>query len=297
MKKIIFLFTLVFITSSAFGQDKKIDQLELLYSQQHYRMVFNRANRLLNNPEYDASLMPSYYKSLAILQLAQDNKKYKRSKYQLTIASELFEKVRLSPQGSAIFTAHSDELMALKSDLTAWAEEANLNKDKQKYIQIVAFMETYLKEIDLPDSKPVNESILDKEEVIVNLTKTRSDILKKAEKLLGTPYVYGGTQPTGFDCSGYTNYVMNQENISLPRSSDDQYSNAKKVKKENVQPGDLVFFSNGGNVNHVGIIYGKDKDGIYMIHASTSKGVIITEITNDSYWSKRIKGFGTYLKK
>lgn len=296
MKKYLFLLSLFIFSSFAFGQDKKIDQLELLYSQHHYQLVFNRANRLLNNPEYDYSMMPKFYKSMAIMQLAQDNKKYKKSKYNLNIASSLFKEVRDSRQGKAIFDAHRDEISALKTDLISWAEDAHLSKDENKAQLIAHLIEDLFSGVETIPVVDIHvDEIADKVDD-KKLKGNRAAIINAAEKLLGTPYVYGGTTTSGFDCSGYTGYVFHQNNIDLPRRSEDQFNTAKKVKKESVQPGDLVFFSNGGNVNHVGIIYAKDKDGIYMIHASTSNGVIISEITNSSYWTPRIKGYGSFLK-
>lgn len=294
MKKSILVSLFILVTAFTYGQDKKIDKLELLYSQHHYRLVYNQANRLLNRPEYDYSMMPKFYKSIAIMQLAQNKKNYKKSKYSLEIASNLMKEVVHSTQGKGIFTAHQDEISALKTDLIAWAEDANLAGEKQKTMQIRAILEDFFGEVKIVPAKPVD--IDEIAESKAKISDIRAAIIQDAEKLLGTPYVYGGVTSSGFDCSGYTGFVMHANQIDLPRRSEDQYVSAKKVKESNIQPGDLVFFSNGGNVNHVGIVYSKDKDGIYMIHASTSKGVIISEITKDSYWSKRIKGFGTYIK-
>lgn len=297
MKNYIIIFILLITSSIVFGQDKKIDQLELLYSQHHYSMVYKKAERLLNNPDYDYSVMPKYYKALSILQLAQNNRNYKKAKYDLAIAIRLFRDVKESPKSKDIFSAHQDEMIALKSDLIAWAEDANLAGDKQKHTKITAFIEEFLKDFEGVPVQTIDKKEIKEKQDKTNLSELRTAIIKSAENLLGTPYAYGGTTPSGFDCSGYSGYVMNQNKIELPRRSEDQFLSSKKINKDDAQPGDLVFFANSGNVNHVGIIYAKDKDGIYMIHSSTSKGVVISEITKDSYWAKRIKGFGTFIEK
>ncbi len=87
---------------------------------------------------------------------------------------------------------------------------------------------------------------------------------------LGVPYVYGGSSPGGFDCSGFVYYVFGQAGISLPRVADDQYLAGIPVKKENLRTGDLVFFcDDSGELSHVGIYL---KDGQF-IHASTDTGI------------------------
>lgn len=88
----------------------------------------------------------------------------------------------------------------------------------------------------------------------------RHSLLALAQEQLGTPYVYGGTSPSGFDCSGFVQYVYKHFGYSLPRGSDDQYGKGTKISKSELQPGDLVFFNNGGRLTtHVGIYIGGGK--------------------------------------
>lgn len=85
-----------------------------------------------------------------------------------------------------------------------------------------------------------------------NIPQTSSGIVSIAEQYIGTPYVYGGASPSGFDCSGFTQYVFGKAGISLPRTAAQQYAAATPVSDP--QPGDLVFF--GSPVWHVGIYVG-----------------------------------------
>ncbi|MDR3152757.1 MAG: C40 family peptidase [Deltaproteobacteria bacterium] len=84
-----------------------------------------------------------------------------------------------------------------------------------------------------------------------------------AEKYLGVPYVSGGKSPKGFDCSGLVWYVYRQHGIKVPDSSYKQSRAGKKVGRDDLIPGDLVFFRSGSRVDHVGLYVG----GGYMIHA------------------------------
>ena len=113
-------------------------------------------------------------------------------------------------------------------------------------------------------------------------------LLKDAEKYMGTPYKYGGTSSSGFDCSGFTLTVFEENNYKLPRRSADQALTGDRVSISKVKPGDLLFFatSGGSKVTHVGIVHDISADGeVHFIHASTSKGVIISSL-NKSYWNK-----------
>lgn len=114
------------------------------------------------------------------------------------------------------------------------------------------------------------------------------EILKDAEKYLGAPYKYGGITSSGFDCSGFTSKVFAENDKKLPRRSSDQAQTGNAVDIRNVRPGDLVFFATGGGsrVSHVGIVHDIGNDGeVKFIHASTSKGVIISSL-NEKYWNK-----------
>lgn len=106
---------------------------------------------------------------------------------------------------------------------------------------------------------------------------------KTVGELMGTPYKWAGTTTSGFDCSGFTSYVFNQFGIDLPHSSKAQDGEGYWIKKEDLRPGDLVFFNTDGKgVSHVGIYVG---DGQF-VHSATDKGVIKTNL-EDSYYKKR----------
>ncbi|VEF49875.1 NLP/P60 protein [Bacillus freudenreichii] len=112
-------------------------------------------------------------------------------------------------------------------------------------------------------------------------------IVKEGKKYLGVRYLYGGTSPRGFDCSGFTSYTFKKKNVKLPRTAAEQYKRGKSVSKKNLRAGDLVFFKTTSKtkISHVGIYVGNNK----FIH-SAGKGVAITSINDPYYWKSKYAG-------
>ncbi len=108
-------------------------------------------------------------------------------------------------------------------------------------------------------------------------------VIADAKEYLGIPYSYGGTSPSGFDCSGLVQYVFRREAVYLPRTANDMYTSAGS-KVASLQAGDLVFFSSTKKApaTHVGIYLGNNQ----FISATTSGGVQIDSLSS-SYWSAR----------
>ena len=114
-----------------------------------------------------------------------------------------------------------------------------------------------------------------------NVASTK--ILKTAAQYKGVPYVFGGTTPNGFDCSGYVQYVFAKNGIRLTRTADTQALEGKFVSKKNLKPGDLVFFTTyEPGASHVGIYAGNQK----FWNATSSRGIMLSDL-NDSYWGPR----------
>ena len=118
-----------------------------------------------------------------------------------------------------------------------------------------------------------------------------SSVVEYAKTFIGVPYKYGGTTPSGFDCSGFIMYVFKNFNIDLPRNAVDMSKVTDKVDIKNIKPGDLVFFKGSNiksnDIGHVALVTEKTKDSFRMIHASSSKGVIINDFDQYEYWKSR----------
>ncbi|PYR25370.1 MAG: glycoside hydrolase [Acidobacteria bacterium] len=108
-----------------------------------------------------------------------------------------------------------------------------------------------------------------------------------ALSLRGSPYRDGGSDPAGFDCSGFTQYVFAQHGVQLPREVRDQFRLGRSVAPRELAPGDLVFFSTtASGATHVAIAVGGDE----FVHAPTSSGVVRVEHLSSSYWAPRYVG-------
>ncbi len=122
-------------------------------------------------------------------------------------------------------------------------------------------------------------------------TSLRNGLIKDAEKYKGVKYKYAGKDPKGFDCSGFTYYVCSKHNIKLSSSSTSQSKQGVEVALSKVKPGDLLFFGRdgrNGKIQHVGIVYKITSEGLYMIHSSSKRGIVIDNVTTSKYWKPKL---------
>ena len=118
----------------------------------------------------------------------------------------------------------------------------------------------------------------------VNNSLNVGALIAEGKKYLGVPYVWGGSTPSGFDCSGFLNYVYGKVGISIPRTVETIYADSTSVTTP--QPGDLVFYTTyKAGPSHAGIYIGDNK----FLHAGSSTGVTITDM-NNPYWKARYLG-------
>jgi cell wall-associated NlpC family hydrolase len=112
-------------------------------------------------------------------------------------------------------------------------------------------------------------------------------VIQTGKSYLGVPYVWGGTTPAGFDCSGFTQYVMAKNGITIPRTAALQYEKGTPVDKSSLVPGDMVFFTTyQPGASHVGIYIGGDQ----FMHASSGAGKIIISQLSNTYYAQHYIG-------
>ncbi len=114
-------------------------------------------------------------------------------------------------------------------------------------------------------------------------------IVEYAKQYLGTPYAYGGNTPSGFDCSGFVQYVMSNFGVTMPRSSTEQYSIGVRVDKSQLLPGDLVYFkysASSSRLSHVGIYTGNGN----FIHSPVPGQTVRIDTLSSGYFSNYYYG-------
>ena len=112
-------------------------------------------------------------------------------------------------------------------------------------------------------------------------------VIQTALDFLGVPYRLGGTDPSGFDCSGLMQWVFARHGMTLPREVRDQYRVGREIDLDDVKPGDLIFFETvSRGASHVGMIIGEGR----FVHAPSSQGVVRVEPYTANYWIRRFVG-------
>ena len=123
-----------------------------------------------------------------------------------------------------------------------------------------------------------------------------ADLIDTGKELLGKPYGYRGNLPWRMDCSGFVSYVYSQYGITVPRGSATQARYVKPVKKEDVLPGDLLFFTGrnrgSGRVGHVAMVIDVVDGDLVMMHSTNSRGIIIERLGRSAYFSSRYLSAG-----
>lgn len=143
----------------------------------------------------------------------------------------------------------------------------------------------------IPAAKPKPVPVVKREshkrvELASRKGKAIHGVLNTCRSYIGTPYVWGGELPGGFDCSGYVQYVFARHGYRLPRTADIQFEVGDVVRRGDEKPGDLVFFETyAPGASHVGVYLGRD----YFIHASSSRGVTIDRLSTD-FFAQRYLG-------
>lgn len=127
-----------------------------------------------------------------------------------------------------------------------------------------------------------------KDRTYTAVSSKRANIVSTAKKYIGKPYVYGGKKPSsGFDCSGFTTHVYKENGVSVSGPSHAQAKQGRKKSMKELKEGDLVFFGSRNKVSHVGIVASVDHNRLQVIHSTSSRGVVVDDISGSDYWQKR----------
>lgn len=121
-------------------------------------------------------------------------------------------------------------------------------------------------------------------------------LINLGRTFLGKPYRYRGPSPWPMDCSGYVSYLYSKFDVKLPRSAAAQSLYTDRIRREDLQPGDLIFFkgrnARSSRVGHVALVVSVDGDDITMMHSRNSRGIVIEKLSRSAYFSRRLVGYG-----
>lgn len=118
----------------------------------------------------------------------------------------------------------------------------------------------------------------------------RQEVATFAQQFVGTKYKYAGRDPrTGFDCSGFTGFVLGYFNVPVSGPSASQEKLGKPIDLSNARAGDLIFFrrTRSGSVFHVSLVVSNGPEGLTVVHSTSSRGVVVDNIPNNSYWREK----------
>jgi len=274
------------------GQKNQVDYLELLYDQGHYKMVYNKSNRLLKKDKLTQNTSVLFFNSFSEFMLSNNKNKFS---FERSISN--YKKACLTDTNYHFRKIYHNYIHDFKNEIIVRVIDL---KEKGKKKQGQKIVNTY-NELFKNESIEYNNLIINDTKKNLSQKEERplaqsSDLLDHAKKYLGVPYVYGGSNSKGFDCSGYTQHVYTHFGYSIPRTAQHQSQKLKKIKLKKVKTGDLLFYGkNKGKITHVGIAIKNKGEDLKMIHASSSKGISITTVINNSYWEPKLQFAGRVI--
>jgi len=269
------------------SQTRKELKLYQLLEQQNFPKLQKKAKKILSKDR--KNVHANYTMSAYYLQKYRTDKTEGNKKSSISKSIRYISKVDLNEDPK--FQAIMDSIYPI---LKLNAQDSQIRKninDQYRNWLLVYFNET-VAPVHFTETKATNVVVLDSIRISDSL---RFAMLQLAQKLKGVKYVYAGTSPSsGFDCSGFTQYVYKQVGIEIPHNAQMQSNLSKnRTDLKKLKPGDLVFFGswNGSKQRtiHAGIIFDKQGDDITVIHC-VSGGVSIEGKNSswDRYWINRV---------
>ena len=207
-----------------------------------------------------------------------------------TKQKDITDKVdKLKTENKKLLSLKSDnenklsELNKNKSDQKKLIEEAKVQQREYVAVEQVAVSTAVKQVASIRAAAP--KLTLSRGVSSVSSSVSNDNIVAYASNFLGTPYLWGGTSPsTGFDCSGFTQYVYKHFGISIGRTTYDQIKDGVAVSRDQLQPGDLVFYGKGGDPTHMGMYVG---NGAYIHSPRTGDVIKISPVDRSDYITAR----------
>lgn len=123
----------------------------------------------------------------------------------------------------------------------------------------------------------------------MEMLQLREEIVDYAQSFVGTRYRYASRNPeAGFDCSGFTSFILSKFDATVSTSSSAQSLQGVRIPLSEVVPGDLLFFGRRGHIQHVAMVVENTPGGIICVHSTSSRGVVVENVSTSAYWRPRI---------
>ena len=276
-----------------FCQNKNLDNIEMFYDQGNYKKVYKKTHKLLKTEEFNNSPTLKLFHALAEYQLSKT-----RKKHSVDNAYNNYRQFKQQDPDGLFRLKFNIYIYDMQLGMANHIRYLNNKVSKKEALKTYAIFQELFKNTipfeEITANTPIQEESLSSN---TNKTGQRDNIISYAKGYLGVPYLYGGSSKKGFDCSGFTQYIMRHHGYNLPRTAQSQGDTYSKIKAGQAAKGDLVFFgSSKKNISHVGIVSSEKGSSISMIHASSSKGIMISNIENNSYWTPKIQYYARVVK-
>lgn len=297
------LLTLMFlcVLTVGFGQTRLLNRIDRLYDQGLYQKSLKKSEKLIRDRKHRDHPLPYLYQSLNLYELSQNpdkKRKYRHGLRNALMAYQQFRQRDTRNRYAAKRLAEVEELhQAIRKEADRLHNTGQNTEARFFHRQLAtlwrdttsAYVAIYHKEIQgvsNPVENPENETLP------LALNTLRDSLVSTAHGQIGVPYKYGGQTPSGFDCSGFTGYTYKTYGLKLPRKSGDQSTIGYKVPVKRAQKGDLAFFGvkkgHDVKITHVAMVVSDPGDALKVIHATSSKGVMVSNVTASNYWRPRL---------
>jgi len=281
------LFSLLFslIIGTSFAQSKLVKKSERLFNKGKFEKCIERSQKSLKKERRSADLQ--YYmvvSQLALYEEASEKRKY----FHLNKSINSWKKLCKYNEAKNNYSDLKAKLInSIYIELSSGSSNRRVidgyhHQLAEVFLDTTDYFRSYYK-IPLEDALqndlgPIYDSL-------IILSEFRNKIIEEAKKVIGVKYKYGGSDSTGFDCSGFTQYLYKSVGIELPHNAHLQSKMGETVSLEEAQAGDLVFFGSENRIGHAGMIYQNYKGEIELIHCA-SRGVTYQKYLdpNTTYW-------------
>jgi cell wall-associated NlpC family hydrolase len=282
MKKLL-LYILIFSSLLSFSQSKLVKKSKKFYDKGEYEKCIVKTKKHLKKERKSADLQ--YYILASQYQLYQIKESQTKQKIKLKKLIKSYDKLEQWNVNAKAYVINKDSVYtALKDYLPK--DTVLLSSHRYFYDALAElFGDTTSQYRQTHTVRVIKESYV---EAVDSITLLRKKLTNEAYRMVGTKYKYGGVDSTGFDCSGFTQYVYSTIGVELPHNAHLQSKEGIEINLKDAQAGDLIFFGKK-RASHAGMVY-KNKDGQLELIHSVSGGVShqVHDSYDVKYWMERV---------